>query len=450
VTDIEGSLTSGVDQDLRQRILQFSKRPFVRNVAAVATGTAASQVILMAFSPIITRLYGPAAYGIQGVFLSIASIMATIAAMSYPIAIVLPKSDADAAVLCRLSILISIAMSLLVTVILFFRGPEILTLLNAGEILSFMYLIPLAMLISVFGAVMSQWLIRKKYFTLSAKVTVCQTLATSIFKAGLGFVYPTAAVLVVTSTLTGLLSPILMLLGKCRSTDCAKGLYIEIKDFGAGPSTWALASRYRDFPLLRTPQVLINVVAQSMPILLLASYFGSTAAGYYSIAFSVLGVPVALIGGSVMQVFYPRFNEAVAIKQDVVSLLTKATFGMAVLGIVPFAIVVIFGPFLFEFAFGVEWRTAGEYAQWLAVGLFFSFINRPAVSAIPVIRIQGMFLAYEILSVFTRIAALYIGFIILGSDIVSIASFSIVGCGLNCILIYYVIRACRKITTNER
>src|SRR6185436_10361834 len=104
----------------------------------------------MVSSPFITRLYGPAAYGIQGVFLSMVSIMATIAAMSYPIAIVLPKNDADAAALGRLSVFIGIAMSLAATIILFYLGPEILVLLNAVDILAFMYLIPFSMLISVF------------------------------------------------------------------------------------------------------------------------------------------------------------------------------------------------------------------------------------------------------------------------------------------------------------
>jgi hypothetical protein len=38
------------------------KSKFVRNVAVVASGTAGAQAITMAFSPIITRLYGPEAF----------------------------------------------------------------------------------------------------------------------------------------------------------------------------------------------------------------------------------------------------------------------------------------------------------------------------------------------------------------------------------------------------
>ncbi|MBO1928615.1 hypothetical protein J4731_01440 [Providencia rettgeri] len=48
----------------------------------------------MLFSPIITRLYGPEVFGILGTFTAILTVITPIAALTYPIAIVLPKSDA--------------------------------------------------------------------------------------------------------------------------------------------------------------------------------------------------------------------------------------------------------------------------------------------------------------------------------------------------------------------
>jgi len=239
---------------LRQRILQFSKRPFVRNVALVAGGTAAAQAITMAFAPFITRLYGPEAYGIQGVFMSIAGVLAAVASLTYPIAIVLPKSDADAVGLARLSIYIGIAMSLLAAVILFFYGPEILSLVNGEEIAAFMYLLPLFMLISVIGMVMRQWLIRKKLFTLTAKVTVWQSLVMNTVKSGLGLIQPTAVVLIVTNTLGALLAAAMMLLGLRRTS---ANNYGEDRISRPSSSVVALASRHRDFPLLRAPQELL-------------------------------------------------------------------------------------------------------------------------------------------------------------------------------------------------
>ena len=41
------------------------KSRFVRNVAVVASGNAGAQAIVMAFAPIITRLYVPKTFGIR-------------------------------------------------------------------------------------------------------------------------------------------------------------------------------------------------------------------------------------------------------------------------------------------------------------------------------------------------------------------------------------------------
>ncbi|ODU05156.1 MAG: hypothetical protein ABS89_02410 [Thiobacillus sp. SCN 63-1177] len=429
---------------MRQRILQFSKRPFVRNVALVAGGTAAAQAITMAFAPFITRLYGPEAYGIQGVFMSIAGVLAAVASLTYPIAIVLPKSDADAVGLARLSIYIGIAMSLLAAVILFFYGPEILSLVNGEEIAAFMYLLPLFMLISVIGMVMRQWLIRKKLFTLTAKVTVWQSLVMNTVKSGLGLIQPTAVVLIVTNTLGALLAAAMMLLGLRRTS---ANNYGEDRISRPSSSVVALASRHRDFPLLRAPQELLNTVSQSIPVVVLAAHFGSASAGFYSIASAVLAVPAMLVGNSVMQAFYPRINEAIHRGEDVKALIIKATLGLVLSGAIPFAIVIIAGPALFGFVFGVEWQLAGVYAQWLSLWLFFQYVNKPAVSAIPALRLQKGLLIYEVFSTGTKVLALYLGYTVFKSDVAAVALFSVVGVAAYAWLILWVTMRSGKLAT---
>ena len=73
------------------RFKQLGQSKFVRNVAIVATGTAGAQAITMAFAPIITRIYGPEAFGLLGTFMAILAVLTPVAALTYPIAIVLPR-----------------------------------------------------------------------------------------------------------------------------------------------------------------------------------------------------------------------------------------------------------------------------------------------------------------------------------------------------------------------
>ncbi len=407
-----------------QGILQFRKRSFIRNVAAVASGTAVSQAITIAFSPLITRLYGPAACGVLGVFMSLVGVMGGVAAMTYPAAIVLPKSEADAVGLVRLSIYTSIVISMLTALILLFFGPKVLSILKAEAISAVIFLVPVIMVIVTVNMVLGQWLIRKRLFMLTAKVTVWQSVFINTIKASLGFVYPTATVLIMTNILGILFSAVLILFG-LRKISLVNRENMEYSK--PRLSMWTLAKRHGDFPLLRAPQMLINSVSQSLPVVMLMTYYGPESAGFYSISYAVLAIPDTLIGGSVMQVFYPRINEAIHHMEDVRAMIIKVTMGLALSGVLPFIVVIYAGPMLFGFVFGSEWQIAGTYAQWLSIWLFFQFINKPAVSAIPALGIQRGLLIYELLSTGTKALALFLGHTVFENEIAAVALFSIFG-----------------------
>ena len=144
------------------------KSRFVRNVAVVASGTAGAQAIVIAFAPIITRLYGPEAFGILGTFMAIVAVITPIAALSYPIAIVLPKEDSDAKGIARLSAYIALGMSGIVALVLLIAGDKIVELLQVQSISSYILLIPLVILFAAWLQINQQWLIRKKHFGLKA------------------------------------------------------------------------------------------------------------------------------------------------------------------------------------------------------------------------------------------------------------------------------------------
>lgn len=431
---------------MRKRIGDFTRRPFVRNVATVATGTAASQAIAMAFAPIITRLYGPEIFGLQGIFMSVTGLLSVVAALGYPIAIVLPKQDAEAHGLARLSINIAIGMALLTTLVLYLIGTDLLHLLNAEAIVDFIYLIPVAMLISVLGSVMGQWLIRNKAFALSAKYGVFTSLLLSTIKIGLGFLHPSAMALIVTNTVGGFFGTVLTWLGWRKQV--SKPPPHPASD--RSTTLRQLAWKNRDFPLLRTPQNLINAVSQSLPMLLLAGYFGASASGQYAIAISVLGMPAGLIGGSVMSVFYPRINEAIQNGENARALIIKSTLGMAATGAVPVLLVMAAGPFLFAFVFGEQWRMAGVYAQWLSLWLFLQYVNKPSVAAIPALHLQGSLLIYEVFSTSSKVLALWLGFVVFKNDVAAIALFSIFGVIAYSWLILWVIHRSGTPHKNER
>src|SRR5690606_33706852 len=82
----------------------------------------------------------------------------------------------------------------------------------------------------------------------------------------------------------------------------------SIKDNGKVITLRKVAYEYRDFPLYRAPQAVLNAASQSLPILMLTSFFSPSIAGFYTLTRTVLALPATLLGSSVQSVFYPHFN----------------------------------------------------------------------------------------------------------------------------------------------
>jgi len=422
---------------LENKIKYLKNSKFLRNVIIVATGTAGAQAITIVFAPIITRLYGPEAFGLYGIFMSVVAVFTTITTLSYPIAIVLPKEDSDAMGIMLLSVYLSSSIVVFISLILWLAGDWFIQLLGLKAITAAAFLIPLMMLFSAWQQIVQRWLMRKKQFNITAKVAIVQALIVNGAKTGIGWFNPVTTTLLIISILGSLLHAVMLLFSMERTgvRECA----------WQNPTfLWILAKRYYDFPLYRTPQIFINVVSQSLPVLMLASFFDPIVAGFYTLGRMTMGLPSVLIAQSVGDVFYPRITDAMHNGENVTRLIIKATLALAVVGFFPFVLVVTFGPSLFGFVFGSEWIMAGEYARWLAPMFFFGFINKPSVDSIPALGLQKGLLVYELFSTGTKLLAIYIGFVIFANDKIAIIMFSIFGMLAYIFLIAWVIISSTK------
>jgi O-antigen/teichoic acid export membrane protein len=205
-----------------------------------------------------------------------------------------------------------------------------------------------------------------------------------------------------------------------------------------------LLKKYQDFPIFRTPQLLLNNLSTNLPIILLTALSGPASAGLYGLGARVLKLPAIVVSEAVSKVFEQKVAETANSGKSIYQLIFKTTIILSIVGILPFVLIIVIGPRLFSWVFGSEWFAAGQYARWLALWLFFSFINRPSVKAIPVLFIQKQYLIFEISSLILRIISMVIGFLITKDDIITIAIFSIVNALLNLGLIVYVLFYSKK------
>src|SRR5699024_516105 len=138
----------------------------------------------------------PEAFGVLGTFNAMISIIMPIAALAYPIAIVLPKNDQDAKGIIRLSLVITVFITLLSFIIILLFNQQIVGIFNLHEFLNYLYFIPFVIIFAGFVQVIEQWLIRTKQFSITAQTTFLHSIIMNGSKVAIGFFQPVATVLV--------------------------------------------------------------------------------------------------------------------------------------------------------------------------------------------------------------------------------------------------------------
>ncbi len=371
----------------------------------------------------------------MGTFLASAATVIPLAALAYPVSVVLPKNESDAWGVARLSFNVSIGLAILLALALYCVGDSIFRVINADKLETFWPLFVLALLFSGWMQTAQQWLVRQKAFRETARAAILHALFVNASVSAIGLFYPSSGALI-TIYVIGIGAHALML----GFGALPQGIPPEIvRNKKSRYSLYDLAYKYRDFPLYRAPQNVINAASQNVPVLFLFTLVGPSAAGFYALSKRIMGAPSSLLAESVGRVFYPYFAEVNKRKQSASPLLLKATCGLGVVGLMPFAVVFFWGPWIFATLFGVEWSDAGEYARWLSLMYYFNFINRPSVMAVPVLGLQRGLLIYEIFSTGGKVAALGVGLMVYSNEIMAVALFSISGAVAYVCLIFWVI-----------
>lgn len=400
------------------------------SILLLSSGTAGAQIIALLFIPIITRLYGPESYGQLGIFLSILTILTPLATLSISSAIVIPKSNLIARELVTIALKLASINSFLIFIILLFFGDNIFEIIEFNDFNYIIYLLPLAMFLSALHDISNQISIRLKEFHSIAKTSIIHSIINYGMQALLGYYSPYAIILSFVHTTSLGVRALLLSFFRRYNLIVNKNTSIKRK--------FILLKWYKSFVIYRTPQMILNAISQSIPVLLLSYFFGPLIVGYYALTRTVLGVPISLLSRSVQSVFTPYFNDLINNNKLARPFLTKSTKSLAISGLVPFLLIIILGPSLFEIIFGDEWVLAGSYAQWLSLWLFFALINGPSIAAIPILNLQKWYLIYEITSVIIRFVIIFSFSFYYNDALLTVAMFSLSSAMLNLYLIYKV------------
>ena len=401
---------------------QERESTFVGDVLTLVGGTTIAQAVAALASPVVSRLFGPEAFGVYAVFLSLAGVLGVVACLRYEFAIMLPRSDEEGGHVLWLSLLMVGVVSLCTIPVIVILPDQIAGLFNMPALGQYLWLLPPFVFAAGVFQALNFWNSRTRHFGRLSIAQVTRTFAITATQIGTGVAGAVAGGGLIIAALVGQFTSSLML-GWQIWRDDRLLLRRSMDPVGIRASL----KRYRNFPLIDTWSALLSTVASELPVLLLAVYFSSVVVGNYSLGMTILQFPVALIGAAVTQVFFSSAATAAHEGQEALAQVVESTVvRLAAIGLAPFLVLFIIGQEAFMLIFGAQWGEAGLYVQILTPWIFAAFFTTPISALFSVLERQRDSLVLNILVLGPRIGSLAIGGV-MGDPRIALGLFSCVG-----------------------
>lgn len=329
------------------------------------------QGLVILATPLLTRLYTPAEFGVLAVFSALAYCLISVASLRYEMAVPLAPDDETAMNLLAVAVVAALGTACVCAVVAaVFPGAIHAALGNSG-VNPYAWVLSLSVAGGGVYQALTYWEVRRGHFSTIGKTRFAQNVAQvgvqlSAGLAGLGVVGLVAGDVIGRAGGGGGLA------ARLRRDD--RHLLATVSVAGMRRA----ASSYRRFPLLSSWSAIVNAVGLSVPALVFGGLFGAATAGLFVLAQRMVGLPLRLVGSAVAQVYLSEAGRAAhADPSRARALFLQTARRLLLLGLVPTVVVGALGSLLFGAVFGSEWREAGAYAQILALPFALQTVGPP-------------------------------------------------------------------------
>jgi len=383
------------------------KDSFIQNYALVLSGTGLNIAIQILVSPILTRIYGPEAYGIFSIFNALCTNLALLATMRLPQALLLPKLENDFSALIRLSLLSALVVSVLLFFVLYFFGSHVLNFFQADGLLAVYYLIPIMVFLISLNQVLGQWQYRLSAFRRSVTIDTGVLVGVRLFNLTFGWLSSGLSIGLVAGDILGkTIGSVLS--WKFIIKDRIELLFKKIPE----DQLKKTLREYRQYPMYNLPGVWINMVSDQLPVFFFSHLFGLKTIGLLALATSMLDLPKRLLAYSVSSIFYKKVVE---LKEksgaELQQFVSRMLYSFLAVSLVPYTLVIVFGPELFSLVFGRDWALSGRLAQFIALYSILELLYISLDSIYYVLREEKKMFFFQLATFMARFSVLSIAFV---------------------------------------
>jgi len=327
------------------------------NFKTMLTGTMLSQLIPIAFTPVLTRIFAPDDFGIFAFYLSIVVIICAFNSGKYEqsIPLVADEEQADNLLVGTLLFIGCITIVLYILVYLVYL-LEITQLNKLGDLI---WLLPLSAALMSAYQTLIYWHNRKSNFKKISKNLSIQSLINVLVSLFFGMLGVKAGL--VFGDLFAKLYSSINLFGKLEKINwkLIKSNYIQ----------------HSDSPKYLVPATLLNATAKQLPIIIFGLLFLPKTIGFLLVAQRVFQSPIGIVSASLSQVLLNKMSVDFREKGNCKSIYNKSFLFLSVLPLPAAVIIYLFIDPLVLFVFGKDWVDLGLLIKILFPFYYIYFIS---------------------------------------------------------------------------
>ncbi len=366
-------------------------------------GSALAYAVALALTPVLTRLYPPAAFGTFSILLVAVALISSALNPRWDMAIPSAADERGAGLLAALSFLAAPVSAVLGAVILWIvLALDALPKL-AGEEWAFVLLAGVLVCVNGWFSAVHYTGVRRQDFGFLGAQQVTVMAGRLAVQMGMGLVAASGLGLA-TGEASG------------RSVGTVQGLRrygpTWLTDWRSRvPGDLAAAIRSaRKFSLVLAPSTFIDAVGSQLPALLIATNFGLVPAGLYAVADKIVFAPVNTVGRAAAEAYHSELaRQHREAPEAMMFTASRTALAMLAFGALPLAVFLFAGPSLFSLVFGESWREAGQIAALMSLMTYAGLISYPLGRSFQVTGRQEWKLIFDVLNILVAITTLGLG-----------------------------------------
>ncbi len=354
---------------------------FLKYTMVLMSGTVVAQLLSVLLSPVITRLYTPEEASELGLYMRIAAFGSALATARYELSMPIMKADGHAFRIFRFALRIMffalLASSLLILIPIFYEDAR-------WDRLIFYGLIAVSIGLLAFFNLGTNWSLRMKKFKTITYAKMGNSIGANVSKILFGYMGVGYLGLIFGTVIGHIIGNLWFVKSFTQNLKKFKVKAVDTR-------TKLLAKEHIDFPTINLPHVLVDLGRDLLFALILLNAFGEEEFGLYDHSYRILRLPLVFAGVAVGQVFFQRGAEMINKGQSVLPMMKRSVGLLAILSIIPFGLIFLYGEEMFGWVFGKEWSRAGAMSEILSFWLAINFMVSPLSSIPLVLRRQKEF-----------------------------------------------------------